>query len=370
MRNRFLPLGCIAAFACAIVLSSLPVGAHTRSLDILYYFSGSHGKRPGPVTMDLAGNLYGVTSEGGAYACGVVFKLAPDGTETVLHNFTKQDCRPIGVILGADGSLYGSASYSTRLFKLAPDGAYSIIYEFTGNEQGWLQVFDKEGNIYGGSWNVGYRGCGAIFKLTPSGEFSHVFVANSVKFGCGVTALVGDATGNVIYGTMASQQTDRENWGIIFKLTPDGAMTVLHKFLNPRNGGNPSGLTIDAAGNLYGTTANGGHGCENYDPSGCGTVFRLTADGMFTVLHKFQDGRDLVNPRGNPVLDENHNLYGSTPVSLYRISTDGKLSVLYRGPVTYYSYLSRLLWNNGALYGGGGGGGKFSSKGEIFRLKP
>jgi uncharacterized repeat protein (TIGR03803 family) len=311
--------------------------------------------------------------KGGAYGCGVVFKLAPDGTETVLHTFTRQDCNPGGVILGADGNLFGTSGYSTRLFKLAPDGTYSIIYEFTGYERGWPQVFDKEGNMYGASYGVAERGCGTVFKLTPSGQFSHVFIFNSPKFGCDVTALIGDATGN-LYGTTDSVQSARDNWGIIFKLTPDGALTVLHTFRNPRNGAGPTGLTIDAAGNLYGTTGSGGHGCENFDPKGCGTVFRLTAEGTFTVLHKFGDGRDLHSPNKSPVLDENHNLYGTTygttNVSLYRISADGKLSVLYRGPITWGCYLSGLLWNNGALYGGGTGCGKLSSKGDIFKLRP
>ena|GEM_PF-6457663 len=370
MTNLLSPLRGIAVFACAIVLSCLPAGAHARPLHTVYEFQDSDGKEPGPwpLARDRGGNLYGITTNGGAYGCGVIFKLAPDRTETVLYALGQDngECDDVGVILGPDGSLYGSSRGSTRLFKLAPDRTFSIIYKFSGSEQGSPQLFDKKGNMYGISNGVSGQ-CGAVFRLTPSGQFSHVFVVNSPTFGCYVTALAGDAPGN-LYGTTSSP-FNSENGGVIFRVTPHGAVTVLHTFRNPRNGENPQGLTIDAASNLYGTTDNGGHGCENSDPKGCGTVFRLTADGTFTVLHKFGDARGLGEPRGNPVLDENHNLYGVTTFAygIYRISADGKMSVLYRLRPSLRSYIARgLLWNKGALYGGV----KLVGSAEIFKLKP
>ena len=373
MTNLLSPRRGIAAFACAIVLSCLPAGAHTRQLDVLYRFHNSDGKfpGPGPLAIDRDGNLYGTTNEGGAYHCGIAFKLAPDGTETVLHTFTRQDCEPIGAILGPDGNYYGSDRFSQRLFKLTPDGTYSIIYEFSGGEyEGLPRIFDKKGNMYGTSRGADEGGdYGTVFKLTPSGQFSHVFVFNSIKLGSRVTALIGDAPGN-IYGTTSNTLAHEERYGgIVFKLTPHGALTVLHTFRNPENEQNPMGLTIDSAGNLYGTTIDGGHGCERSFPPGCGTVFRLTADGTFTVLHKFGDARGLGEPLGNPVLDENHNLYGVTSFNygIYRISADGKMSVLYRLRTNLFiDCLSPgLLWNKGALYGAAHIG-----RDEIFKLRP
>jgi uncharacterized repeat protein (TIGR03803 family) len=140
-----------------------------------------------PMVLDSAGNLYGVTWEGGdAYACpgfgcGVVFKLDPAGDETILHTFVGTDgAAPNGVILDAAGNLYGttwaggSKGYGT-IFELDSAGNFTTLYNFKGGADGASPFGgltpDNAGNFYGTAYLGGGIkwgcDCGVVFKLTP-----------------------------------------------------------------------------------------------------------------------------------------------------------------------------------------------------------
>src|SRR5262249_29996091 len=96
------------------------------------------------------------------------------------------------------------------------------------------------------------------------------------------------------------------NFGTVYKLTPQGQETTLYSFTGGADGASPSrsSLARDSAGNLYGTTPEGG-------ASGVGVVFKLTPGGKFTVLHTFS-GSDGAVPYGTLVRDKAGNLYGTT----------------------------------------------------------
>ena len=125
------------------------------------------------------------------------------------------------------------------------------------------------------------------------------------------TELVMDHAGN-LYGT--SVQGGTYGGGTVFRVTPDGVHTVLYNFTGGADGGEPyKGVTLDAHGNLFGTAVTGGGGsCEG----GCGVVFMLTNSGgswNFSVIHTFTGGADGSGP-GSPVsIDKNGNVYGTTP---------------------------------------------------------
>jgi uncharacterized repeat protein (TIGR03803 family) len=130
------------------------------------------------------------------------------------------------------------------------------------------------------------------------------------------TELVVDAIGN-LYGT--TTEGGDFNAGTVFRLTPDGAgwtKTVLHNFNGFSDGLNPyGGVAIDAQGNLYGTTTAGGSGgiCAE---DGCGVVFKLTKQGdgyVFGVIHDFTGCNDGWGAGGQPALDATGNVYGTTP---------------------------------------------------------
>jgi uncharacterized repeat protein (TIGR03803 family) len=166
------------------------------------------------------------------------------------------------------------------------------------------------------------------------------------------TELVMDSAGN-LYGT--SVQGGMFASGTVFQITPAGVHTVLYSFSGGSDGGEPyKGVTLDVQGNLYGTTVTGGGGsCEG----GCGVVFELTNSGgtwMQKVIHAFT-GSDGSGP-GSPVsIDKHGNIYGTTPTggaygmgTLYRIAPDGS-----------GGWKFRVIHNfTGGVDGGGGGAGR------------
>ena len=326
---------------CGAVYRLTPKPDGNWTLAILYAFTGADGANPyAGLIFDAAGNLYGTTYLGGStacpYGCGVVFKLKPnpDGTwtESVLHSFTGPDgAAPLaGLIFDAAGNLYGTtanggADNNGVVFKLTPgpDGTWteSVLYSFTGGADGanpWLAglVFDAAGNLYGMTEGGGGSGRGVVLKLTPNPDGTwtesvlHSFTGPDGSFP--FAGLILDAAGN-LYGTTDDGGSGgcTDGCGVVFKLAPnpDGTWTesVLYSFRLLGGGARPhAGLTFDAAGNLYGTTLKGGA----YD---YGVVFKLAPSSTGwkeTVLHTF--GGLGKYPFAPVIFDPAGNLYGTT----------------------------------------------------------
>lgn len=159
---------------------------------VLYTFQGYLTEDGGlasagaPMVLDSAGNLYGVTTEGGntsidackGFGCGVIFKLDPAGNETILHTFVNSDgSTPNGVIFDAAGNLWGTTTFGGThdqgtVFKLDPSGNLTTLYNFTGGlKDGGLPFAgltqDNSGSFYGTTSLGGKYDHGALFKLTP-----------------------------------------------------------------------------------------------------------------------------------------------------------------------------------------------------------
>ena len=129
--------------------------------------------------------------------------------------------------------------------------------------------------------------------------------------------MLADKAGN-LYGTTGEGGSGcgDTGCGTVFRLSPDGSVTTLYTFKGNSDGRGPGPLIADKAGNLYGVTGGGGaptdgdrKPCENF---GCGTVFRLAPDGTKTVLYAFRDGQDGAGPDTQLVFDISGNLYGAT----------------------------------------------------------
>jgi uncharacterized repeat protein (TIGR03803 family) len=255
--------------------------------------------------MDKKGNLLGTTPYGGASAGGTVFKVVPKGRETVLYSFAigSDGNAPLaGLIKDKAGNLYGTTyeggdtscynGYGCgTVFKLTPDGTETVLYAFQGGSDGAVPqaslIMDEAGNLYGTTVRGGNisdcdrYGCGTVFKLAPDGTETalHAFAGGPNDGANPVGDLIADKKGN-LYGTTAEGgRAGGDGAGIAFKLVPDGTETVLYSFCaqtDCTDGGNPlAGLIKDKAGNLYGTGQLGGNS-SNCDGHNCGVVFEIT----------------------------------------------------------------------------------------------
>ena len=143
----------------AILALALPARAQVT---VLYSFSGADGSEPSsPLILDAQGNLYGATAAGGVEQQGAVFKLAPDGTESVIYSFHggSDGSWPVGLILAGDGNFYGTTRLGGTprsegqgtVFKLTPQGEETVLYVFTGQADGGEPmagvVMDAQGNL-------------------------------------------------------------------------------------------------------------------------------------------------------------------------------------------------------------------------------
>src|SRR5580692_433392 len=239
------------------------------------------------LTRDKAGNFYGTTLYGGTQGgFGTVFKLHA-GKETILRSFAGtpdgEDPRSV-LVRDAAGNLYGTTQYGGTnggygtVFKLNAKGKLTLLYSFAGTPDGddpYAGLLrDKAGNLYGttqyGGTNGGY---GTVFKLNTKGKLTLLHSFAGMPDGQNpYSRLIRDAAGN-FYGTTFYGGTT--GYGAVFKLDTGGKLTVLHSFNDAPDGANPiAGLILDKAGNLYGTTSQGGD--LNCGFSGCGTVFKVT----------------------------------------------------------------------------------------------
>jgi uncharacterized repeat protein (TIGR03803 family) len=214
---------------------------------------------------------------------------------------------------------------------------FSTLYTFTGGQDGQLPAgrltMDTQGNLYGATTQggvdgagCGAEGCGTIFELSlVNGTWSKTTLYSFPGGAAGIypnSNLVLDAQGN-LYGT-TQDGGNKDNCGIVFELS-QGAETVLHTF-DGKDGCSPvAGPAIDAAGNLYGATFSGGLSktCTRFK-SGCGTIFELTPSAQgwsFSVLSGMDDL--WFWPDGPLTLDAQGNLYGTTMYGIGKLPSYG-----------------------------------------------
>jgi uncharacterized repeat protein (TIGR03803 family) len=314
-----------------------------RKISLLYAFKGgSDGDVPyGGLLLDTAGNLYGTTTSGGGtgctgYGCGTVFKLAPDGTETVLYAFQGESdgYQPLGtLVMDASGNLEGTTAgggaYNSNcgqgcgtVFKVQPDGT-KTLYQFQGGTDGYgpmgTLVLDSGGNLYGTTTLGGVQcngiqfGCGTVFELTAGGQESVLYAFQGGADGDEpFSGVIADGSGN-LYGTTVDGGVPG-CCGTVFKIsTSGGPKTVLYSFQGGSDGALPyAGVVMDSDGNLYGTTeVGGGRGCKKLFGTGCGTVFKLTPDGTEAVLYSFSKKHGEF-PLAPVLLGRNGTIYGTT----------------------------------------------------------
>jgi uncharacterized repeat protein (TIGR03803 family) len=292
----------------------------TGSQKIIYSFkTGTDGANPtGGLTLGSDGNFYGTTQQGGSKSMGTVFKVTPSGTLLILHNFNSfiDGAFPWGPpILASDGNFYGTTSGggingNGIVYKITSGGVLTEVYKFdvthgaypiappTQGTDGFLYIPVSEG---------GTSYCGTILKLSTSGVIN-----NTYNFPCGsggsfpIGPLVQASDGN-FYSTTQDGGTNGE--GVIYKVTPSLAVTVLHSFGTTFGDGTfpGAGLLLATDGNYYGSTSDGG-------ANGDGTLFNTSTAGTYSSLYSFNNTSNLTqtSPLAPPVQSTNGILYGVT----------------------------------------------------------
>jgi uncharacterized repeat protein (TIGR03803 family) len=266
---------------CGVVYKVDTAGHET----VLYSFTGgADGGYPyAGVIRDSAGNLYGTTEFGGIpsatnpFGDGVVYKVDTAGQETVLHSFTGPPDGAVptaGVIRDSAGNLYGTTASGGIFIPGSLPPSFGVVYKLNAAGQETL-LYTFTGDADGGS---------------PAG-------------------LLLDSAGN-LYGTTfaGGNLQGTSGYGVVYKLDTAGHQTVLHSFTGGADGAYPAGVIRDSTGNLYGTTQQGGANCI----LGCGVVFRLDPAGNETVLYSFTGLSDGGFPDGGVIRDSAGNLYGTT----------------------------------------------------------
>ena len=318
--------------------------AQAQTFQVIHNFTGGQdGANPfAGVTLDKAGNLYGTTYNGGD-GYGTVYKLSHKGygwTFNPLYTFAREGSHGANpearVLFGPNGTLYGTTGFGGigygTIFNLSPfptvcktslcPWTEAGLYAFPGHPGGngpsfGDLLFDQAGNIYGTTGNGGASDLGAVFEVSPSGSgwTENVLYSFCSQPNCadGVFPWSGviENAGN-LYGT--TYEGGSSGYGTVFELSPSGSgwtEKVLYSFQGGEDGSFPVAGVIFDSGNLYGATSDGYYGC-------CGTVFKLTpSNGSWTysLVYSFTGGGACGNYGPGPyyaLVMEGGSFYGTT----------------------------------------------------------
>jgi uncharacterized repeat protein (TIGR03803 family) len=361
---------CLAVVALIFaILAITPAPAQTFT--VLHSFTGiQDGANPfAGLIRDRAGNLYGTTFNGGT-GQGSIFRLSHASSGWVLaplYDFTSvpDGAEPQArVVIGPDGSFYGTTEFGGMN---APTCITSS--DWPASNTGCGTVFNLRANL---------SVCkGAICRWNEAPIYS--FEGDQSGFWPGLGDLTFDASGN-IYGT--AQHGGVSGFGpngVVYRLSRVNGtwrQTVLYSFTGEDVGSDPeAGVTLDAAGNIYGTVI-GGSATTPY-----GGIYRLSQAGSGweeTTLYQFQGAMDGGNPYGGLITDSDGNFYGVTASggargggTVYQLSLSGglwQLNVLFPLPgPNIGSYSSLVRDASGAFYGTTFGGGAFG-QGSVFKI--
>jgi uncharacterized repeat protein (TIGR03803 family) len=348
----------------------------------------------GDLALATDGHLYGTTfASGRTGGSGTVFCLIPGGGITNLHTFAPEifvgglpsytnadGSHPsAGLSQAIDGTFYGTTGQggpkgTGTLFKITTNGNFHSLFSFdamgddgSGNYEytnfagvgPQALLFGPDGNLYGAAGNGGAGGTGTIFRATTNGAVAVLFAFNPAIYDS-VTGFYSNTTGafpsthlalgsdGSLFGTCSDGGSNLV--GTAFKLSTNGAFTLLHAFapgdydqenhFTNADGAIPlGGLAAGRDGSFYGTTRDGG-------PTGSGTIFRITKDGTLTTLFQFAPGNyneqayttnaDGIGPTVPPVEADDGIFYGVTTRggaygrgTLYKLDTRASTSQLF-----------------------------------------
>jgi len=374
-------------FAC-MLLAAIPF-AQSQTLTVLYRFSGGReGSDPqGGLIQDSLGTLYGTATHGNhneacnGWGCGVVYKFDPQtGEETVLHSFAggSDGEYPYGsLVMDMQGNLYGTTQQGGAkdlgiVYKLDALGNETILHSFSGGADGQYPMAgltpDSAGNLYGTTFGGGTFNCGTIFRVTSSGQetVAHSFAGGTD--GANPTASLTRDNGGNFYGT--TEFGGLNSLGSIFQLSASGTEWLLFSFDGSQGAMPLAGLLRDESGNLFGTTTMGGEGR--------GVVFEVDSSGRLVLAQSLTNEFGAL-PSGTLVRAANGSIYGTAVQggnygtgTIFELSPTRGLRLVYTFDSPFgigYPVSGLTLGQSGVLYGTAANGG-FHLAGGIFEIQP
>ena len=268
------------------------------------------------------------------------------------------------------GDTANAASMSGAVSVAVSGPPYSVLFNFTGFgpdggfPQGGL-IQGPDGAFYGVTDLQGSGTFGTIFRFTPGGGLTTLHPLLDADGGASHAKLLVGADG-LLYGTSGGSISTN---GSVWRITTQGVFSILHTFNGTDGAGASGGLVQDASGTLFGGTVGGGLFNR-------GTIYSLTPSGTLTTLYSFTGGADGNGPSGTLVFGSDGALYGVTSVggsrdegTVFRITTAGALTTLYSftgGADGLFPQNGLLLGADGNFYGTTNGGAM--GRGTIFRI--
>ncbi|HEY3974747.1 MAG TPA: choice-of-anchor tandem repeat GloVer-containing protein [Candidatus Sulfotelmatobacter sp.] len=369
MSHRISAVAHSSLLLCLAIAIALPMQAQNYKFSTLYTFPGTTLNHPTSLIIDDAGNLYGSSYYGGANNQGMVFKVTPAGKGTVLYNFPSDSSfgpiNPNDVVRDGKGNIFGGTPYVRgeydnpgAVFELtAGTYAFSTVYtNYNGGPQDL--ALDSAGNLYGimcyyGNYNCSYP---SLFAIPAGGQWTDLWDFSG-DFAFNPSNLIVD--NGRIYGANGGD-TQQGDAGYVFDFSPQAGLKILHQF-DVNDGSYPNGLAQDAAGNLYGTTYQGG-------AKGAGTIFKISPSTGFSTLYTFCAATKCTggsNPTGSLLVDSKGNIFGTTASGVFELPAGGVEGLIYNAGQPLLSPVLAMD-TAGNLYGITANG----SRESMFKLTP
>ena len=314
----------------------------------------------GHLVLDANGSLFGTADNGGKYGRGVFFQLTHSGnvwTYKVVHSFNN-----------------GSEGY-------VPVGGLTYAGQYSG------ALWDDVSPLYGVTSEGATHNMGAAYEITDRGQWSFAGI-HAFSSGTRPNELIMDDGGR-LFGTHAKGGANGD--GLLYRLTLTGGVwkeATLHNFCADQNcadGATPAGrLLLDTQGDIFGVASEGGNG-------GNGVVFERTASGTYKVLYDFCSLANCVDgsgPTGELSMDVAGNLFGTTSLWGTQGESDGIVFKLVPGGSAWtesviYDFCSLvgcldgwdpltgvIIDSSGDLIGTTRFGGTHGDFGTVFELEP
>lgn len=297
--------------------------------------TNNDGANPyGGLVLASDGALYGTAQSGGTGATGTIFRITTSGTLTTLYSFSALDAsnhnadgaNSWGKLVEApDGSLLGTTRGGGDgggvVFRVTPAGVFNVLYKFAAPDANLVNasgafpaaglLIANDGNYYGVTTTGGPGGRGVVFKLTPQGAFSVLHTFSTWEAGATPSSALMQATDGSLYGTTSQGGA---GYGTIFRITLSGDFETLYAFkqgpvvTNNTDGADPIGPLIEGAdGTLYGATREG----SMPGAAGGGSIYELSPSRVYSQAHLFATGDgDAAGPAGGLIMGNDGKFYG------------------------------------------------------------